>query len=133
MGRLLEQKCRQSNVVARYGGDEFIILMPETGIEQAQALSERLRQWLSQDAMLAEHKITGSFGVASFPGHGFSAEDIIRAADAFMYAAKHEGGDRVSKVDEFGDSDHFATQRQHISTYIEGFRQREQSGPDDLD
>jgi len=38
VGRLLEQKCRQSNVVARYGGDEFIILMPETGIEQAQVL-----------------------------------------------------------------------------------------------
>src|SRR6266403_2022640 len=133
VGRLLEQKCRQSNVVARYGGDEFIILMPETGIEQAQALSERLRQWLSQDAMLAEHKITGSFGVASFPGHGFSAEDIIRAADAFMYAAKHEGGNRVSKVEEFGEGDHFATQRQQISTYIEGFLQRDQTGPDDLD
>src|SRR5581483_2518797 len=38
VGRLLEQKCRQSNVVARYGGDEFIILMPETGVEQAQIL-----------------------------------------------------------------------------------------------
>ena len=43
VGRLLEQKCRQSNVVARYGGDEFIILMPETGVEQAQILAERLR------------------------------------------------------------------------------------------
>ena len=85
VGRLLEQKCRQSNVVARYGGDEFIILMPETGVEQAQALAERLRLWLSQDPMLAEHHITGSFGVASFPAHGFSAEDIIRVADAGMY------------------------------------------------
>ena len=37
VGRLLEQKCRQSNVVARYGGDEFIILMPETGVEQARS------------------------------------------------------------------------------------------------
>src|SRR6202011_3202428 len=63
VGRLLEQKCRQSNVVARYGGDEFIILMPETGVEQAQILAERLRVWISQDPMLAEHHITGSFGV----------------------------------------------------------------------
>ena len=46
VGRLLEQKSRQSNVVARYGGDEFIILMPETGPEQAQVLAERLRQWI---------------------------------------------------------------------------------------
>ncbi len=49
VGRLLEQKCRQSNVVARYGGDEFVILMPETGIEQAQILSERLRLWVATD------------------------------------------------------------------------------------
>ena len=48
VGRLLEQKCRQSNVVARYGGDEFIILMPETGVEQAQILAERLRLWMAQ-------------------------------------------------------------------------------------
>ena len=73
VGRLLEQKCRQSNVVARYGGDEFIILMPETGMEQAAALAERLRLWLATDAMLSEHKITGSFGVASYPVHGRSA------------------------------------------------------------
>ena len=71
VGRLLEQKCRQSNVVARYGGDEFIILMPETGMEQAQILAERLRLWISTDPMLNEHQITGSFGVASFPVHGF--------------------------------------------------------------
>ena len=47
VGRLLEQKCRQSNVVARYGGDEFIILMPETGVEQALILAERLRLWIA--------------------------------------------------------------------------------------
>ncbi len=76
VGRLLEQKCRQSNVVARYGGDEFIILMPETGIEQAQALAERLRVWLATDTMLSDHHITGSFGVASYPVHGRSVEDI---------------------------------------------------------
>jgi diguanylate cyclase (GGDEF)-like protein len=133
VGRLLEQKCRQSNVVARYGGDEFVILMPETGVDQAQALAERLRVWLSQDAMLAEHHITGSFGVASFPGHGFSAEDIIRVADAGMYVSKHAGGNRVSMAEEFGDGESFASQRQQISAYIEGFLQREQSGPEDLE
>ena len=133
VGRLLEQKCRQSNVVARYGGDEFIILMPETGVDQAQALADRLRLWLSQDAMLAEHHITGSFGVASFPGHGFSAEDIIRVADAGMYVSKHAGGNRVSMAEEFGESERFASQRQQISNYIEGFLQREQSGPEDLE
>jgi len=69
VGRLLEQKCRQSNVVARYGGDEFVILMPETSVEQAQILAERLRLWVATDPMLSEHHITGSFGVATFPAH----------------------------------------------------------------
>jgi diguanylate cyclase (GGDEF)-like protein len=124
VGRLLEQKCRQSNVVARYGGDEFIILMPETGIEQAQVLAERLRLWLATDPMLEEHHITGSFGVASFPVHGFAIEDMIRVADAGMYVSKHAGGNQVSTSEPFREGS--AVQRQLISSYIEGFLQREQ-------
>ncbi len=131
VGRLLEQKCRQSNVVARYGGDEFIILMPETGIEQAQVLAERLRLWLATDPMLEEHHITGSFGVASFPAHGFSMEDLIRVADAGMYVAKHAGGNQVSTSDAFGEG--FAVQRQLLSGYIEGFLQRDHNGPEHLE
>ncbi len=131
VGRLLEQKCRQSNVVARYGGDEFIILMPETGMEQAQVLAERLRVWLETDPMLEEHGISGSFGVATFPVHGFSMEDLIRIADAGMYVAKHAGGNRVSTSDAFGEGS--AVQRQLVSGYIEGFLQREHSGPEHLE
>jgi diguanylate cyclase (GGDEF)-like protein len=131
VGRLLEQKCRQSNVVARYGGDEFIILMPETGIEQAQVLAERLRVWLETDPMLEEHRITGSFGVASFPIHGFSMEDLIRVADAGMYVAKHAGGNRVATSDAFGEGS--AVQRQLVSGYVEGFLQREHNGPENLE
>src|SRR6202030_917176 len=133
VGRLLEQKCRQSNVVARYGGDEFVILMPETGVEQAQILSERLRLWLATDPMLSEHHITGSFGVASFPLHGFSAEDIIRVADTGMYVSKRSGGNLVSAAEEFAGGEEFAPQRQQISTYIEGFLQREHNGPEHLE
>jgi diguanylate cyclase (GGDEF)-like protein len=133
VGRLLEQKSRQSNVVARYGGDEFIILMPETGAEQAQVLAERLRQWLTSDPMLSEHQITGSFGVASFPTHGFSIEDIIRVADAGMYVSKRSGGNRVSAAEEFAEGEQFAAQRQQISSYIEGFLQREHNGPEHLE
>jgi HD-GYP domain-containing protein (c-di-GMP phosphodiesterase class II) len=120
-------------VVARYGGDEFIILMPETGVEQAQALAERLRLWLSTDPMLQEHLITGSFGVASFPVHGFTAEEIIRVADAGMYISKHAGGDRVSTTDQAADTEYGAVQRQLISGHIEGFLHREHTGPEHLD
>ena len=133
VGRLLEQKCRQSNVVARYGGDEFVILMPETGVDQAQTLAERLRLWLSSDPMLSEHHITGSFGVASYPTHGLSAEDILRVADAGMYVSKHAGGDRVSIAEEFAQGETATVQRQLIGDYIGGFLHREHTGPEHLE
>lgn len=130
VGRLLEQKCRQSNVVARYGGDEFVILMPETGVEQALILSERLRLWMATDPMLNERKVSGSFGVASFPLHGASTEDIIRVADAGMYVSKHAGGNRVSTAEEVTEAETSSMHRQQISTYIEGFLHREHTGPE---
>src|SRR5436309_5522485 len=133
VGRLLEQKCRQSNVVARYGGDEFIILMPETGVEQAQILAERLRLWIYNDPMLQEQHITGSFGVGSFPVHGFSVEDIIRVAAAGMYVSKRAGGDKVSTAEDGGTDQTSITQRQLVSGYVEGFLQRERTGPEQVD
>jgi diguanylate cyclase (GGDEF)-like protein len=133
VGRLLEQKCRQSNVVARYGGDEFVILMPETGVEQAQILSERLRLWIATDPMLAERHITGSFGVATFPLHGATVEEIIRVADAGMYVSKHAGGNRVSTAEEFEERESALVQRQMLSAFIEGFLQREHTGPEHIE
>ena len=133
IGRLLEQKCRHSNVVARYGGDEFVILMPETSIEQAQILAERLRLWIATDPMLNERKITGSFGVATFPVHGASMEDIIRVADAGMYVSKRGGGNRVATVEEFHEGEAFAQQKAVVTSYVEGFLRREHTGPESTD
>lgn len=96
VGRILEHKCRHSNVVARYGGDEFVVLMPETSVEQAQILGERLRVALAADPLLTKRGVTGSCGVASFPLHGATVEEIIRQADQAMYRSKTAGGDRVS-------------------------------------
>src|SRR5258708_12124681 len=106
--------------------------MPETGAEQAQVLAERLRQWMASDPTLSEHHITGSFGVASFPVHGFSIEDIIRVADAGMYVSKRSGGNRVSAAQEFADGHDFALQRQQIAASIEGFLPREDPAPPHL-
>ena len=130
VGRLLEQKSRQSNVVARYGGDEFVILMPETGVEQAQIMAERLRVWIATDPMLSERTISGSFGVASFPVHGATAEEVIRVADAGMYASKHSGGNCVSIAEEYIGTESSVAQRQLLTAYVEGFLQREHTGPD---
>jgi diguanylate cyclase (GGDEF)-like protein len=133
VGRILEQKSRHSNIVARYGGDEFVILMPETGVDQAQILSERLRLWIATDPMLNERQITGSFGVAAFPQHGSTAEDILRLADMGMYNSKRSGGNRVSVPDDFAKEESLISNKQLVSIYIQGFLQREQVGPDSSD
>jgi len=78
---------------------------------------------------LNERRITGSFGVASFPLHGSTAEEIIRVADAGMYVSKRAGGNRVSTAEQFAEESE-AVQKQLISGYIEGFLQREHTGPE---
>ncbi|HTS67892.1 MAG TPA: diguanylate cyclase, partial [Terriglobia bacterium] len=95
VANLLRDRVRQSNVVARYGGDEFAIMMPETRTDQAQVLAERLRATLQADPYLGAHSITASFGIATFPVHGPTQEDILRVADSGMYLAKHQEGNCV--------------------------------------
>jgi hypothetical protein len=86
--------------------------------------------WIATDPMLNERHITGSFGVASFPLHGSTVEDIMRVADAGMYVSKHAGGNRVSTAEEFEEGETVAVQRQLIASYIEGFLQRESMEPE---
>jgi diguanylate cyclase (GGDEF)-like protein/putative nucleotidyltransferase with HDIG domain len=95
VARILKARLRQFNVVARYGGDEFAILMPEATSEKAEVLAERLRSSIPPDSYLSSHKVSASFGIASFPVHGASPEEILRVADAGMYLAKHQKGNRV--------------------------------------
>jgi diguanylate cyclase (GGDEF)-like protein len=129
VGRVLEQKCRHSNVVARYGGDEFVLLMPEASLEQAETLAERLRSWIEADPVLKEHGITGSFGVAAYPLHGATAQELLRIADVGMYTSKRNGGNRVQAAEALNEPEADAVQRQLLASYIEGFVQREQNGP----
>jgi len=95
VAHLLNDCVRQSNVMARYGGDEFAILMPETRTEQAEVLAERLRARIEADRFLAAHGVTASFGIATFPVHGPTQEEILRVADSGMYLAKHGAGNCV--------------------------------------
>lgn len=103
VGHILEQNCRRSDVVARYGGDEFVILMPETTIEQARQLANKLRGWVASDPLLRDKNITASFGIAGFPLHGSTPQELIQVADSSMYLSKHQGGNSVSSAEQ-GDS-----------------------------
>jgi len=92
---LLDTRSRQSNVVARYGGDEFAVLLAETNTEQAEILAERLRGAVEADHFLRAHGVTASFGIATFPDHGATQGEILRVADSGMYLAKHRSGNCV--------------------------------------
>ncbi len=95
VAQALGARSRQSNLVARYGGDEFAILLPDCTTEQAVGMAERLRTKLAANPYLASHNVTASFGIATFPLHGTTPDDILRVADCGMYLAKHEHGNSV--------------------------------------
>jgi diguanylate cyclase (GGDEF)-like protein len=81
--------------VARYGADEFAILMPETNTQQAEIVAEELRAAVEADNFLRMHGVTASFGIATFPDHGQTQEEVLRVADSGMYLAKHCKGNCV--------------------------------------
>jgi len=118
VGQILETNCRRSDVVARYGGDEFVILMPETTMEHARQLASKLRGWVSADPLLREKNISASFGIASYPLHGSSPQELIQVADASMYLSKHQGGNAVSTADHFDPNEAKKWKRDVLEAYL---------------
>ncbi len=99
LGASLIASIRGSDIACRYGGEEFVLILPEASLEATRQRAERLRLdakklKLSHSGMLLE-TVTLSLGVAAFPEHGSSRLPLLAAADAAMYRAKDEGRDRV--------------------------------------
>ncbi len=118
VGQILEQHCRRSDVIARYGGDEFVILMPETNIEQARQLIAKLRASVCADNLLRDKNITASFGIASFPVHGSTPQELIQVADSSMYLSKHQGGNTVSTADHYDPNEAKKWKRDVLEAYL---------------
>jgi diguanylate cyclase (GGDEF)-like protein len=100
IGEIMRRTLRTMDVPVRYGGDEFVVILPETTREQAQVVAERLRSDFRATRFLAmldrPVEITASFGIASWPDDGDSPEELLKAADAAMYRAKGAGRDAVA-------------------------------------
>ena len=99
VGALMKAVLRGSDVKCRYGGEEFLIVMPEASLEAARGRAEALRVAMRQLNISHEGQALGqvtiSLGLAMVPQHGTRVAELIAAADEALYAAKNGGRDRL--------------------------------------
>lgn len=99
---ILNRHLRDVDIVARFGGDEFVIILPEVDIDATEKIAERLRGAISRNAFLSEEHlnltITASFGVSGYPYPAINKVDLIDSADKAMYDAKNSGRNKVCRV-----------------------------------
>jgi diguanylate cyclase (GGDEF)-like protein len=92
VGSILAEEVRESDILARYGGDEFVVVLPETPPGGALVIAERLRRAIEEHAFLGSQglaaRISASFGIASYPDHALTPEGLIQKADQAMYRVK---------------------------------------------
>jgi len=103
LGVLLKNSFRQSDTAGRYGGEEFVVILPETDMETARRKLESLRELVAGTLIpVAPHgqmvHVTISAGLASFPEDGQDAAELFTTADERMFQAKREGRNRVVAV-----------------------------------
>lgn len=104
LSKMLLQSVRQVDTLARYGGDEFTILLVDTPHDEARVIAQRIRHNVEEALFEAGRdgtlRLTVSIGIATYPQHGQSRDALLDAADKAMYLAKSQGRNRVCSADE---------------------------------
>ena len=97
--RRVTGSVRDIDTFARYGGEEFVLILPETNLDGGLAVAEKLRMAIHGSAFRGRGdvgmRLTVSIGVACFPEHATSPDELLRATDEALYEAKLQGRDRV--------------------------------------
>ena len=95
----LRAELRAVDTAARFGGDEFVIILPQADAEGALLVAERLRKRIKDIYVPGYGQVTSSFGVATFPHHASTRDTLVVAADRALYISKDSGRNRVSVID----------------------------------
>jgi diguanylate cyclase (GGDEF)-like protein len=99
----MKYNARASDIICRYGGEEFLLVLPGMTEEGAIERAEQLRRSMAATRVncgASQITVTASFGVASFPHHGRTTDELTAAADSALYSAKSHGRNRVDLCSE---------------------------------
>jgi diguanylate cyclase (GGDEF)-like protein len=105
VARRLTDATREVDVVTRFGGEEFALILPKTPVQGTMRLAAKVREVVAAEpfaAGAASIPVTVSVGAAAYPDHGLSGPDLLAAADAALYQAKANGRDRVEEAEPGG-------------------------------
>jgi diguanylate cyclase (GGDEF)-like protein len=94
-GKIIKSSVRDADQAFRYGGDEFVVILPQTTTDEARVVADRVRQQIGEEMDKSESAITCSVGLASYPSDGVISRELVTAADTALYFAKRTGGNRV--------------------------------------
>jgi diguanylate cyclase (GGDEF)-like protein len=98
-GNFLQTRVREEDIACRFGGEEFVLILPDASLEVTRQRADQLREGVKR--LQLQHRgqglgpVTASLGVAVFPEHGANSDDLFRAADEALFQAKAQGRDRV--------------------------------------
>lgn len=104
VAQLLQREVRPGDIVCRYGGEEFAVILPKTNHDDSVAIADRIRLAIAEEAIilpsLQQIEMTASLGVATFPGDAQTKEHLIKQADQALYGAKTSGRNRVHQAQQ---------------------------------